>query len=202
MLELGVAISMLAAVVGFAVGLAAVAELRQQFAHSVRADRVPLRPQGGSELLMALGDPPQRPHRVAQRDRFDQLAQVLQQSGIGDAQRVPTTAVAPHPAPGQRGVVEILQPPADGAAGQSGRPRHRRQTAVAEGAHLRRCMQAAPSLIQALSSLSAELVAQRPVSFTDGSFINHPAIHRSPGRSGKSLSRSDPNQSWLFLSVA
>jgi hypothetical protein len=107
---------------------------------------------------------------------------------------VPTTAVAPHPAPGQRGVVEILQPPADGAAGQSGRPRHRRQTAVAEGAHLRRCMQAAPSLIQ--------LVAQRPVSFTDGSFINHPAIHRSPGRSGKSLSRSDPNQSWLFLSVA
>ena len=100
MLELGVAIGMLAAVVGLAVGLAAVAKLRQQLAHRVRAYRVPLGPQGGSELLMALGDPPQRPHRIAQRDRFDELTQILQQGGITGAQRVPTAAVAPHPATG------------------------------------------------------------------------------------------------------
>src|SRR5918994_6238286 len=72
---------MLAAVVGLAVGLAAVAKLRQQLAHRVRADRVPLGPQGGGELLMALGDPAQRPHRIAQRDRFDELTQILQQVG-------------------------------------------------------------------------------------------------------------------------
>ena len=122
--------------------------LVQQRAHRVRADRVPLRPQGGGELLVALGHPQQRPHRVAQRDRPEELAQVLQQGGIADAQRVPTAAVAPHPATGQRGSVEILQPPADGAAGQAGGPHHRRQTAVVEGAHLRRRRQAPPLLIQ------------------------------------------------------
>ena len=148
MLELGVAIGMLTAVVGLAVGLAAIAKLRQQLAHRVRADRVPLRPQGGSELLMALGDPPQRPHRVAQRDRFDQLAQILQQGGIAGAQRVPTAAVTPHSATGQRGVVEILQPSPNRATRHSSGPRHRRQTAVADGTHFRRCIQASSPLIQ------------------------------------------------------
>ena len=46
MLELGVAIGMLAAVVGLALGLAAIAKLRQQLAHRVRAERVAHPPKG------------------------------------------------------------------------------------------------------------------------------------------------------------
>jgi len=82
--------------IGLAVGLAAIAKLRQQLAHRVRADRVPLRPQGGSELLMALGDPPQRPHRVAQRDRFDQgLGQFPRRRGGGWVRQIALTSFLP-----------------------------------------------------------------------------------------------------------
>ena len=144
---------------------------------------------------MALGDPPQRPHRIAQRDRFDELAQILQQGGIAGAQRVPTAAVAPHPAVGQRAVVEILQPPPNRATRHSSGPRHRRQTAVADGTHFRRRIEASSPLIQ--------LVAQRRIAFLNGSFVDHPAIHRSHRRFGNPIGRSKlPNQSRLFLRVA
>ena len=183
--------------IGLAVGLAAIAKLRQQLAHRVRADRVPLRPQGGSELLMALGDPPQRPHRVAQRDRFDQLAQILQQGGIRWRSAGSTAAVTPHSATGQRGVVEILQPSPNRATRHSSGPRHRRQTAVADGTHFRRGIQASSPLIQALSSLSAELVAQRHISFLNGSFVDHRRyIARPAGRNQRRLSRGGPDLTW------
>ena len=63
-------------------------------------------------------------------------------------------------------------------------------------------MQASFSLIQALSPLSAELVAQRRMSFLDGSFVDHPAKHGSRRRSGTPINLADPNQSRLFLRVA
>ncbi|MCW2240610.1 hypothetical protein M2351_005249 [Azospirillum canadense] len=125
---------------------------------------------------MALGHPLQRPHGVAQRDRLDDLPQVLQQRGIAGAQRAPPTAGAPHPALGQRGSVEVLQAAADGSTRQAGCPGHCGQTTVADGPHLGRRKETSPPLIQ--------LVAQRRVSRLDGSFVDHPAKHIGCHRAG------------------
>src|SRR5258708_29114307 len=54
--------------------------------------------------------------------------------------------------------------------------------------------QAPPPLIQP--------AAEGRVAFTAGSFVVHPAKHRSPGWSRKSLSRCAPNQFQLFLRVS
>src|SRR3954466_15690297 len=72
---------------------AAIAELMQQLAHRVRADRVAHLLKRFSEFDVALGNPQQRSHRVAERDRLDQTTQILQQRWILGCQ-------PPPPAPG------------------------------------------------------------------------------------------------------
>src|SRR3954469_15104165 len=87
---------MLAAVIGLAIGPAAIAELAQQLAHRVRAERMAHPPKCFGEFDVALGDPQQRSHRVAERDRLDQATQILQQRWILGCQ-------PPPPAPGPAG---------------------------------------------------------------------------------------------------
>src|SRR5918995_723195 len=107
---------MLASIIGLAIGPAAIAELMQQLAHRVRADRVAHLLKRLGKLDVALGDPQQRSHRVAQRNRLDQAAQILQQRWILGCQ-APPPAPGPADPPGRwRWLVEILQPPLDSAA--------------------------------------------------------------------------------------
>src|SRR5918994_504664 len=65
--------------IGFTIGPAAIAEL---VAHRVRADRVAHLLKRFGEFDVALGDPQQRSHRVAERDRLDQTTQILPQRWI------------------------------------------------------------------------------------------------------------------------
>ena len=113
MLELGVTVGMLASIIGFTIGPAAIAELAQQLAHRVRADRVAHLLKRFSEFDVALGNPQQRSHRVAERDRFDQTTQILQQRWILGCQPPPPAPGPADPPAGRRELVEILQPPLD-----------------------------------------------------------------------------------------
>ncbi len=116
MLELSVTVSMVAALIGLAVDLPAVAELMQQLAHRVGTNLVPHRPQRLGQLGLALGNPQQRAHRIATRDRHHQPAQILEQCRILGRQRPAPAAIAPNTSRGQRRPLEILQPTPDRTA--------------------------------------------------------------------------------------
>src|ERR687898_332042 len=150
--------------IGFTIGPAAIAEL---VAHRVRADRVAHLLKRFGEFDVALGDPQQRSHRVAERDRLDQTTQILQQRWILGCQ-APPPAPGPADLPGRwRWLLEILQSPLDGAARQAGCPAHRHHAAASDRPRFGGRKQTPSPLIQALSPLSAELVPDRliPLSY-------------------------------------
>ena len=178
MLELGVPVGMLASIIGFTIGPAAIAELAQQLAHRVRADRVAHLLKRFGEFDVALGDPQQRSHRVAERDRLDQTTQILQQRWILGCQ-------APPPAPGPADppgrwcrLVEILQPPLDGAARQAGCPGHRHHAAASDRPRFGGRKQTPSPLIQ--------LVPDRLIPLSYRTLINHAAEYGNPQRRSKS----------------
>jgi len=177
-LELGVTVGMLASIIGFTIGPAAIAELAQQLAHRVRADRVAHLLKRFGEFDVALGDPQQRSHRVAERDRLDQTTQILQQRWILGCQ-------APPPAPGPADppgrwcwLVEILQPPLDGAARQAGCPAHRHHAAASDRPRFGGRKQTPSPLIQ--------LVPDRLIPLSYRTLINHAAEYGNHQRRSKS----------------
>ena len=62
------------------------------------------------QLAVALGDPSQRPHRVAHRRRLEQSLQVLQQRRVLDRQPRSAPALAPHLSRQGAGVPQVLRP--------------------------------------------------------------------------------------------
>ena len=97
-LELGVAVGMPGAFVRLAVGLAREAELDEQLAHAVGADRMAHVAQRRRQLVHALRHPQQRPHRIAPRRRLDEALEVGKQAWIALGHRLAAATLAPHPA--------------------------------------------------------------------------------------------------------
>src|SRR3954454_21627890 len=185
---------MLASIIGFTIGPAAIAELMQQLAHRVRADRVAHLLKRFGEFDVALGDPQQRSHRIAQRDRLDQATQILPQRWILGCQ-------APPPAPGPADppgrwcwLVEVLQPPLDGAARQAGCPRYRPHPAAPRGPRLGRRKQASTTLVQ--------LVPDRRVPLLYRTLINHAAEYGNHQRRSNPHLKHDTKMSQLFLRIS
>ena len=82
MLELGVAIRMVAPLPRFAVGLATVVQLPQQLANYALADLEALRGQCLHKVALAAADPAQRRGRIAANRVLDQPLQRSRQLGL------------------------------------------------------------------------------------------------------------------------
>ena len=115
---------------------------------------------------MTLGDPQQRPHRIAKRCRLDQAAQIRQERRIlllhGLAPAAGTTDLARR----QSRLIQVGKPPPDCAAGNPGGTRHGGDAAVAGRARFGRCHQAQTAFI--------ELPAHRFEALSEACFVNHP----------------------------
>src|SRR3954449_5018636 len=169
---------MLASIIGLAIDPAAIAELVQQLAHRVRADRVAHLLKRLGKLDVALGNPQQRSHRIAQRDRLHQTTQILQQRWILGCQ-APPPASGPADPPGRWcWLVEILQPPLDGAARQAGCPAHRHHAAASDRPRFGGRKQTPSPLIK--------LVLDRLIPLSYRTLINHAAEYGNPQRRSKS----------------
>src|SRR5260370_42682145 len=107
---------MLRALVGLAIRLPAVAERRQQSLHAAGADLVALLLQRDGHLVVAFRHPQQRPHRIAERGRLDDAAQVLDQRRVPARQMPPAATLAAYPAFRQRRSAEVFLSPPDGRA--------------------------------------------------------------------------------------
>src|SRR5208337_321616 len=119
--ELGVAIRMFAGFLGLAVGMATIFQFLQQLGNGRGTHFVTHGAKRRRQLVVALGDPSQRPHRVAHRRRLEQSLQVLQQRRVLDRQpRCPRPCAAPLPSR-SRGSAS----PSDRAQSCSGRPSSR-----------------------------------------------------------------------------
>ena len=81
-LELGIAVRVLAPFFGFAIALQTIPLGSQQSAHGTRADRMPLASQFRRQLRGAFASPAQRRHRIAACDGINQISQRLGQLGI------------------------------------------------------------------------------------------------------------------------
>src|SRR5208283_861891 len=166
--ELSVPVDMMAALQALAIDLAAIAEAFEQLRDPGRRDPMPQAFQRQRELRMALGDPYQRPRRVAERRRLQKAAQVFQQRGIGSRERRPSAAGAANlPARAIRRR-QILQAAIDRAARDSGRPRHGAHAPVSGRARLRRREQPPLPFVQTHAH-RLETVANR-------CFINYAAL--------------------------
>src|SRR3954447_9164246 len=147
-LELGIAIRMAAAVLGLAVDVAAVAQRLQQLGKARGADLVIHRAQRRRQLVVALRDPPQRPHRIAPRRRLQQRLQVRKQRWILGGQLAPTSAGPAHPAAHRDRISQVLEAAPDGAARDAGGARRRRHAARPGAVRLRGHIQSPRSLIK------------------------------------------------------
>jgi hypothetical protein len=78
--ELGVAIFVIAAFMRFAIALQAVAHAAQQFADNVRTNAMLLLLQRGRQMTQAFRCPQQGLHRIAPRHWLHQCLQVIQQA--------------------------------------------------------------------------------------------------------------------------
>src|SRR5208283_1393690 len=85
------------------------------------------------QLVVALGDPSQRPHRVAHRRRLEQSLQVLQQRRVLDRQPRSAPALAPHLSRQGAGVPQVLQTAPNRAPGDLRRALNRRRRSSSEG---------------------------------------------------------------------
>ena len=132
MLELGVAIRMVAPLPRFAVGLATVVQLPQQLANHTLTDLEAQRVQLLDDVTLAAADPAQRRARIAANGALNQLLQRRRQSRL---LRYGTLAASARPAqPGTEFVAsgpEFLDAAVDRATRQPGRDRSRRDTAAA-----------------------------------------------------------------------
>jgi len=95
-LELGIAVRMVAAFVGFEVTLATEAKTAQQTADRVGGDLMPHRAQHRRQLFRTLRDPQQRSLRIPQSRRLDQAQEVAHERGIGVGQPLATAARPPE----------------------------------------------------------------------------------------------------------
>jgi hypothetical protein len=138
----------------------------------------------------ALGHPQQRSHRIAERRRLEQLAQVFQQRRILARQRQPPTTCAPNFSTGG-GRRQIPQPAINGAARDSRRPRDRAYAAKPSCASLRRREQTTLSFVKTR--------AQRFVTVPNRRFINHVAVIKQPHSRWESPS---PKSIQLFCGIA
>ena len=131
MLELRVAIGVRRAFARLLQRVQAIAEAVQQLPDRRRADRPALRGQRAGQLRGALARPPQRRHRVAARQRFDQEVQRL-----GDPRLRVLDAGAPRPgladAVGRHALRQFVTPVPDRLARQ---PRGRRDDRIAPEAN-------------------------------------------------------------------
>ena len=117
---------------------------------------------------MALGDPHQRTHRIAECRQLQKATQVFQQRRIGSRERRPSAAGAANLRARAIGRRQFLQAAIDRAARDSGRPRHRAHAPVSGRARLRRREQPPLPFVQTHAH-RLETVANR-------CFINHPAV--------------------------
>jgi hypothetical protein len=129
---------MLAALFRLGVALAAVADPLQQPTNALRGHRMPHRMQRRRELGVAFRDPFQRTLRVTQRRRFDQPQQVAQQASIAVNELLAAAARSARTPTRYRSGSELFQAAANRARGDPGRPRHRRNAAIAQRTCLRR----------------------------------------------------------------
>ena len=188
---------MFAAFLGLAVEMAAIFQLFQEFGNGRGAHLVTHRPKRRRQLVVALGDPSQRPHRIAHRRGLEQSLQVLQKRRVPRRQPRAAPALATH-LPGQRaGVPEVLQTASDRASGDLRRARGGRDPAVAGRLRLRRGAQPPASLVKRGT--------KGFISNTQGRFIYHRHKidagfeNRNPLNS---RSNKIPNPIHLFLGAA
>src|SRR5689334_20535542 len=147
-LKLGIAIRMTAAVLGLAIDVATVVQYRQQLGKARGADLVTHRAQRRRQLVVALRNPPQRPHRIR------------------GGQRAPAGAGPAHPTAHRRWIPQVLEAAPDGAARNAGGARRRCDAAMAGAVRLRSHVQAPRSLIK-----------RRPNGFEpdcNGLLVDHP----------------------------
>ena len=159
---------MMAALQALAIDLAAIAEAFEQLRDPGRRHPMPQALQRQRELRMALGDPHQRTHRIAECRRLQKATQVFQQRRIGSRERRPSAAGAANLRARAIGRRQFLQAAIDRAARDSGRPRHRAHAPVSGRARLRRREQPPLPFVQTHAH-RLETVANR-------CFINHPAV--------------------------
>src|SRR5262249_26556722 len=162
-LELGIAVRMLAALTRLAITLQAVAKFRQQLSNLLLADRETLPPQFGSQTSTAFARPAQRRLGVTSARRFHQTIQRGEQPRLGLRCLWAPRARAPHTTDFQRHARVVLQfaqadmnrPPRNARA--SG---HKRNTTIAPGLGFRCRPQSPLALIQRRSQ-TFELLAYR-----------------------------------------
>ena len=150
MLELGIAVGMMAALARLGVGLQAEAHVLQQAPDHGVADAVAPARQFGRQMPLAAAHPQQVRLRVATDRRADQLAQRLEQAGLLDHRRLAAAAAAPYPTarPSRPSLIKIPQPAPDRAARNAGHHRDRRDPATARRPGLAGGKQPQPSLVQ------------------------------------------------------
>src|SRR5271167_1992420 len=108
--KLGVAIGMFAAFLGLAVGMATILQFPQQLGNARGADFVTHRAERRRQLVVALGDPSQRSHRIAHRRRLEQSFQVRQQRRILRRQPRAAPTLASHLSPERAGSRKSFRP--------------------------------------------------------------------------------------------
>ena len=164
-LELRVAIGMVRALLGLAVDLAAIAELFQQIRNACLGNLVSHLAQNGSKFGVAFRNPEQGAHRIADRGRLQQRAQVIKKRRILSRQRQTPAPSATDP-PGHRRRIQLVQTALDRAARDAGRPRNCGDAANTRRARLNGGKQPASALIKAR--------AQRFKTKPNRYFVNHP----------------------------
>jgi hypothetical protein len=122
-LEPGVAVGVAFALLGLAIGLEAVAQVRPEARHRLMADVMPEGAERLGEVPCTLASPQQRGHRIAARGGIDEAFQVVEQGAIAGgparttgAGAADASAIALDLSGVLRGGVEFGQAPADGRA--------------------------------------------------------------------------------------
>src|SRR5208337_3779025 len=147
-LELSIAIRMFRTLVGLAVGLPTEAKRRQQPPHAGGADLVAHLAQRGGELVVALRNPEQRTHRIAERRRFHDAPQIFDQRRVLARQRSTTAAGLTNAARRKRPAIELLQATPERRARVSGDLRDGLQPSPPGRAYLPRREQSSPPLVE------------------------------------------------------
>ena len=100
------------------------------------------------ELHMALGDPSQRPHRIAHRRGLQQPLQVFQKRRVLLGQAGAAAAFSPHPSRQRIRVAQVLQTASYRAASDLRGSRDRRYAPATGRFRLRRSAQSPAPLIE------------------------------------------------------
>ena len=151
---------------GFAIGLAAVAQLTQQQAHQLLANLEAAAEEGSGDLALAAADPAQRRLRIAADRVLDQRLQSRKQARLQSHRALAPTARTADPWPEQIGpALQFHDRPPDRAARKPGRRAGRRHTAIARSQGLVRREEAAAPLVKKLD--------RSPIPRPDVIYINH-----------------------------